>query len=34
MLSAAGVSVRHFFNRRHYGEFRHEFLFIGLMLFC
>jgi uncharacterized membrane protein len=33
VLAAAGVSIRHFFNRRHVGEFRHEFLFIGAMLF-
>jgi uncharacterized membrane protein len=33
VAAAAGVSIRHFFNRRHFGEFRHEFLFIGAMLF-
>ena len=33
MLAAAGVSVRHFFMRLHKGAIRHEFLFIGLMLF-
>jgi uncharacterized membrane protein len=33
VISAGGVSIRHFFNRRHFGEIRHEFLFIGAMLF-
>jgi len=33
VISAGGVSIRHFFNRRHFGENRHEFLFIGAMLF-
>jgi uncharacterized membrane protein len=33
MLSAAGVSVRHFFNLRHFGIIRHDFLFYGFVLF-
>ncbi len=33
MLSAAGVSVRQFFTRRHYGETRHEYLFLAFVLF-
>jgi uncharacterized membrane protein len=33
MLSAAGVSIRHFFNLRHFGIIRHDFLFYGFVLF-
>jgi uncharacterized membrane protein len=33
MLSAAGVSIRHFFNLRHFGVIRHDFLFYGFVLF-
>ena len=32
MLSAAGVSIRHFFNLKHFGIIRHDFLFYGFML--
>jgi uncharacterized membrane protein len=32
MLSAAGVSIRHYFNLRHHGLNRHDFLFYGAML--
>ncbi len=32
MLSAAGVSIRHYFNLAHFGHNRHEFLFYGFML--
>jgi uncharacterized membrane protein len=32
MLSAAGVSIRHYFNLRHFGHNRHDFLFYGAML--
>ena len=32
MLSAAGVSIRHYFNLRHFGHNRHEYLFYGAML--
>ncbi|MGR4867083.1 urate hydroxylase PuuD [Caulobacter sp. LARHSG274] len=32
MISLGGVSIRHFFNLRHHGIIRHEFLFIGAML--
>jgi uncharacterized membrane protein len=32
MLSAAGVSIRHFFNLKHVGIVRHDFLFYGFML--
>ena len=34
MLSAAGVSIRHYFNLAHFGHNRHDFLFYGFMLFC
>ena len=33
MLGAAGVSIRHFFNLKHVGIIRHDFLFYGFMLF-
>jgi uncharacterized membrane protein len=33
LISAAGVSIRHFFNLRHFGIIRHDFLFYGAMLF-
>lgn len=32
MISLGGVSIRHFFNLRHHGIIRHEFLFVGAML--
>jgi uncharacterized membrane protein len=32
LISLGGVSIRHFFNLRHHGQTRHEFLFIGAML--
>ena len=32
MLSAAGVAIRHYFNLRHFGRNRHEYLFCGAML--
>jgi uncharacterized membrane protein len=32
MLAAAGVSIRHFFNLRHVGKIRSDFLFYGFML--
>ncbi|HVY35115.1 MAG TPA: urate hydroxylase PuuD [Caulobacteraceae bacterium] len=32
MISLAGVSIRHFFNLRHQGLFRHEFIFCGVVL--
>ena len=32
LLSAAGVSIRHYFNLRHFGHDRHEFLFGGFLL--
>ena len=32
MLSAAGVSIRHVFNLKHFGIIRHDFLFYGFML--
>jgi uncharacterized membrane protein len=32
MLSAAGVSIRHYFNLRHRGLNRHDFLFYGALL--
>jgi uncharacterized membrane protein len=34
MLAAAGVSIRHFFNLRHVGKVRPDFLLYGLILFC
>ena len=33
MLGAAGVSIRHFFNLKHFGIIRHDFLFYGVVLF-
>ena len=33
MLSAAGVSIRHFFNLRHVGRIRPQFLLLGAVLF-
>ena len=33
MLAAAGVSIRHFFNLKHFGIIRHDFLFYGFLLF-
>ena len=32
MISAGGVSIRHFFNLKHVGKIRHDFLFYGAML--
>jgi uncharacterized membrane protein len=32
MIGAAGVSIRHYFNLKHFGHNRHEFLFYGFML--
>jgi uncharacterized membrane protein len=32
LLGAAGVSIRHYFNLRHHGLNRHDFLFYGFML--
>jgi uncharacterized membrane protein len=32
LLGAAGVSIRHYFNLRHHGHNRHDFLFYGAML--
>jgi uncharacterized membrane protein len=32
MISLAGVSIRHFFNLRHVGIIRHDFLFYGAVL--
>jgi uncharacterized membrane protein len=32
MLSAAGVSIRHYFNLAHFGHNRHDFLFYGFLL--
>lgn len=32
MLGGAGVSIRHYFNLRHFGHNRHEYLFCGAML--
>jgi len=32
LLSAAGVSIRHYFNLKHFGQNRHDFLFYGFML--
>lgn len=32
MLGAAGVSIRHYFNLRHFGENRHDFLAYGALL--
>lgn len=32
MLSAAGISIRHYFNLRHFGHNRHVFLFYGFLL--
>ena len=32
MLGAAGVSIRHYFNLRHFGHNRHQYLFYGAML--
>jgi uncharacterized membrane protein len=34
LLGLAGVSIRHFFNVRHTGVVRHDFLFYGAMLFA
>ncbi|MDB5455217.1 MAG: hypothetical protein JWP92_802 [Caulobacter sp.] len=33
LISAAGISIRHFFNLKHFGIIRHDFLFYGAMLF-
>ena len=33
LLSAAGVSIRHFFNLKHIGQRRYEFLAVGAVLF-
>jgi uncharacterized membrane protein len=32
LLGAAGVSIRHYFNLKHFGHDRHDFLFYGVML--
>ena len=32
MIAAGGVSIRHFFNLKHVGQIRHDFLFYGAML--
>ena len=32
MIAAGGVSIRHFFNLKHVGKIRHDFLFYGAML--
>lgn len=32
MIAVGGVSIRHFFNLRHHGIIRHDFLFYGAML--
>jgi uncharacterized membrane protein len=32
LLGAAGVSIRHYFVLRHFGQNRHDFLFYGFML--
>jgi uncharacterized membrane protein len=33
MLAAAGISIRHFFNLKHFGVIRHDFLFYAVLLF-